>query len=685
MSLVLVVDDKDDSLYFLRALLVGHGYEVVGAKNGAEAIAAARRQLPDLVISDILMPVMDGFNLCRQWKRDPDLERVPFIFYTATYTDPKDEELALSLGADRFVVKPIEPDAFLGLIGEVLVQQRRGELTPKQATAAPEEEYLREYNAVLIHKLEDKLGQLELVNRRLADKHTFNQAVLNAMNALLAVVGPDGRVLMVNSAWARFAAQPDAPAAMRLDVGDDALAEHGDGSAQTVKAGRVRDELRQVLAGHRSQGFELPYGDESDPRWFVVRIEPVHIAGVAAIIACTDITNSKRAERAAEDASRRKDEFLAVLGHELRNPLGPIKTAASVLGLTRLDEPMAERARQIIDRQTTHLARIVDDLLDVARISRGRLTLERTVVDLREVVRTATEDWRLAFEQRGIRLMLGLPDEPAWVRGDPVRLAQIVGNLLSNAEKFTDGQGEVELRVEPDGEGWSRLIVRDNGIGMSAETLHRLFYPFEQAPQESARTRGGLGMGLALVKGLVELHGGEIQASSAGPARGSQFDVRLPRATPAPQREAPAQAGDVPGARILLIEDNRDAADSLRTFLEMTGHSVEVAHDGQSGLELARRYRPETVLCDIGLPGGMDGYDVARALRGDPVLRSAHLLALTGYGQEEDRRRAHAAGFDALVKKPAEPRQLLRLMASFSRRRRGEAGPGPRATEGGGA
>jgi CheY-like chemotaxis protein len=666
MSLILVVDDKEENVYLLRSLLLGHGYRVQSAKNGAEALERAGRETPDLVISDILMPVMDGFTLCRRWKQDAKLREVPFVFYTATYTEPKDEELALSLGAERFLVKPVEPDRFVEMIATLLEDHRQGQLSVRQSTPPAETQYLREYNAVLINKLEDKLLQVENKNRTLVEKDAFNRAVLDSTAALVAVVGPSGEVVMLNQAWAHLSPDERAPELLRLRVGSNVFAEFEGAPAEPSSATqRIKEGLREVLEKGRADcEVELSDGSEPDQRWYLVRIVTVGTAGISAVIACIDITGRKRGEQALEEAARRKDEFLALLGHELRNPLTPIRLSSQLLLGLRLTDPRAERAAKIIDRQVTHLARMVDDLLDLSRIARGRLVLERIPIDWSDVVRTATEDWRAGFESCGIDLHLELPPTHVWVSGDATRLAQILGNLLNNAQKFTSRGGRVDVRLDVDEqEEWTRLLVRDTGIGMTAETLGRVFQPFEQAPQSSARTRGGMGVGLALVNGLVRLHGGEVQATSLGPGLGSEILVRLPVNKPPSERLGQASSGRACGSRILVIEDNLDTAETLQSFLEKEGSTVDVAYDGPSGLRIAHERLPEVVVCDIGLPGAMDGYAVARAVRADPRLSSARLIALTGYGQAEDQRHAMEAGFDSHVTKPPDPDRLVGLVS----------------------
>jgi PAS domain S-box-containing protein len=381
-----------------------------------------------------------------------------------------------------------------------------------------------------------------------------------------------------------------------------------------------------------------------------------------------DITEQKRAEEALQAEARRKDEFLAMLGHELRNPLAPIRNSLHILALQGKTEAQSLRARETIDRQVTHLTRLVDDLLDISRISRGKISLRKERLDLAAAVRSTVDDYRLSISAAELDLGLELPDGSLWVSADPTRLSQVVGNVLHNAVKFTDRGGRISvvLREERREEAGQALVsVLDTGMGMDRETLERLFEPFNQADSGIDRSRGGLGLGLALVRRLVEMHGGTVQAHSKGVNMGTRIDIRLPLAE---QREAStAAAGSAPVGprRCLVIEDNLDAAESMGLLLELSGHAVEIAHDGQRGLEAARRFHPDVVLCDIGLPGGLDGYEVARQMRQDPALQGVRLIALTGYGQEDDQRRAREAGFDIHLTKPADPEKLERLLADL--------------------
>jgi two-component system CheB/CheR fusion protein len=392
-----------------------------------------------------------------------------------------------------------------------------------------------------------------------------------------------------------------------------------------------------------------------------------------------DLTAQKRLEEELRqrtdqlvEADRRKDEFLAMLGHELRNPLAPIRNCLHLLQSPNLSEEQSKRALRTIERQVFHLTRLVDDLLDIARVSRGKILLRRERLDLVETVRAMVEDQRHDLEDAGLGIDLDLPGEPLWIEGDPTRVSQMIGNVMNNAGKFTEPGGRISFAVRKPEPGTAAVVVRDTGIGMEPELLARAFEPFSQAERGPDRGRGGLGLGLALVKAMIEMHGGAVEAESPGPGAGTEVTLRLPLAgadnsagTSEEATLADADAGGARARRCLIIEDNVDAAESLTLLLQLTGHEADVAFDGSAGLEKARSFRPEVVLCDIGLPGHLDGYGVARAFRADPELRSAFLIALTGYGQEEDRRRALDAGFDTHLTKPADLEALRRLLYDF--------------------
>ncbi|HET9597017.1 MAG TPA: ATP-binding protein [Anaeromyxobacteraceae bacterium] len=383
-----------------------------------------------------------------------------------------------------------------------------------------------------------------------------------------------------------------------------------------------------------------------------------------------DVTERKLADAALREANerlresdRRKDEFLGMLSHELRNPLAPIRNALYILDRVEPGGPQARRAREIATRQVVHLARLVDDLLDVTRIARGKIQLRYAEVDLVALAQRAAEDQRGLMEDRGLELSVHVPAGPVVVSGDETRLAQVLGNLLGNAAKFTPPGGRISVAVAAE-DGRAVVHVRDTGMGIEPHMLDSIFEPFTQAQQSLARTEGGLGLGLALVKGLVALHRGEISVASEGAGRGTDFAITLPLARP-PSADAgePGAISDGPAGprhRVLVVDDNQDAADTLAQLVRMLGHDADVAHDGPGAIAAARAHPPDVVLCDIGLPG-MDGYAVARELRatGSPGLR---LVAVSGYAQPEDVARAAEAGFDEHVAKPPDPGRLASIL-----------------------
>jgi len=378
-----------------------------------------------------------------------------------------------------------------------------------------------------------------------------------------------------------------------------------------------------------------------------------------------DVTQRKREQEALREGDRRKTEFLGVLSHELRNPLATIRNSIYLLERAAPSSEEAVRAKEIIQRQTAHLSSLVDDLLDITRISRGKIALRRTRLDLREIVRKTTEDLRSVFARAGVELRLDLMAlGPLWIDADPRRMSQVLGNLLHNSVKFTPSGGSVTVSATAR-DGGAELCVRDDGLGMDPGSVERMFEPFAQADRTLARTKGGLGLGLALVKSLVELHGGAVEARSDGIGRGAEFLVRLPLATApgAETRSGPVVAPEPRPRAILVIEDNVDAGQSLADVLELEGHRVRISRDGRRGLELARELRPDVVLCDIGLPD-LQGYEVARALRRDEAFRSTRLIALSGYAQPEDVQRSREAGFDAHVAKPPDIDALMKLLAN---------------------
>jgi two-component system CheB/CheR fusion protein len=423
-----------------------------------------------------------------------------------------------------------------------------------------------------------------------------------------------------------------------------------------------------LRAGYTSD-FRVRRPDTGEVRWLEDRGQGewdadgrlVRMAGIII-----DITDRKRAEEALKEADRRKDEFLAMLAHELRNPLAPIVNAVHVLRLLDGDSGVLRQQRDLIERQVQQMRRLLDDLLDVSRITRGKVDLQRETTDLAVVLGGAVETSRPLLEAKQHVLTVALPSRPVLADADPTRLGQVFTNLLNNAAKYTDVGGRVWLTLEQDGPE-AVVRVRDTGVGMTADMLAAAFELFAQADRSLDRAQGGLGIGLTVARRLVEMHGGTLTAYSGGPGRGCEFVVRLPALPVGPEvpeprcAAAPARAPVRP-RRVLIVDDNRDAAESMALLLQLRGHDVRTAHDGPGGLAAADAFRPEVVLLDIGLPG-MDGYEVARRLRRRPAGKGTLLVAVTGYGHEDDRRRSREAGFDHHLVKPTDPAAVADLLA----------------------
>jgi CheY-like chemotaxis protein/nitrogen-specific signal transduction histidine kinase len=379
-----------------------------------------------------------------------------------------------------------------------------------------------------------------------------------------------------------------------------------------------------------------------------------------------EIARTREAEEKLLEASRRKDEFLAMLSHELRNPLAPIRNAVELVRRIAPADARIAWARDVVDRQVTHLAQLVDELLDVSRITQGKITLRRENIELGKVLAHAVETARPLIESRNHRLELTLPSAPVWMSGDFARLAQVVSNLLNNSAKYTPEGGRIEL-VASAGPGEATVVVRDNGVGIDSDLLPRVFDLFSQGQRSLDRSLGGLGVGLTVVQRLVELHKGRVTVTSDGAGQGAEFRIVLPcisEVTQAEVEKPPAAApGEIPaGRRVLVVDDNADAADSIAVLLRMEGHEVKTVYDGHQALASSQVFAPSVVVLDVGLPG-MNGYEVARRLRELPETRRALFIALTGYGQKEDRSLAAAAGFDHHFIKPADPRAIHAVIA----------------------
>ena len=435
--------------------------------------------------------------------------------------------------------------------------------------------------------------------------------------------------------------------------------------ASRLHYGGVREDVEHVLG--TLQPLERRIAREDRSTHYIMRILPYRapdntVSGV--VLTFTDVTSIVQAEATLREADLRKDVFLATLSHELRNPLAPIRNAAKLLQGKNLD-PTQLRAQAIISRQVGHMSSLLDDLLDVSRITRGSFLLKKSYVDLNEVLDEAVETAQPAIEAKRHTLRVQRPEEPIVLEADSVRLTQVVSNLLTNAVKYTPAGGEITVGSRREAEGLA-IFVRDNGVGLAPEALAQVFTMFTRVESEIGRSEGGLGIGLALVKGLVELHGGRVEALSAGAGKGSEFVVSLPRSALV---KAPSALGQVRGddhdasritRRVLIADDNYDGAETLGMVLEMLGHEVHVAHSGEEAVAVAARCRPEIAILDIGMPD-LSGYEVAKRIRHEAWGAKITLIAVTGWGQENDKRMAHAAGFDHHLTKPVDPERLAKL------------------------
>ncbi|MEJ7601304.1 MAG: response regulator [Kofleriaceae bacterium] len=616
---LLIADDNADMRDYLRRLL-GARWEVETVANGQEALAAIEARRPDLVISDVMMPVLDGFGLVAAIRANPTYGEIPVIVLSARAGEEARIE-GLQAGASDYLVKPF---VSRDLIAHVETQLLRATVrTVEQANA-----------------------------RRLA--MIFEQAPI----AIAILRGPDHVFDIANAVYLRLIGQ-------RAVVGKTVA----EALPEVVAQGFIDLLDRVYRTGEpfvgRSMPIDLARGDRRETeRVFVDFIyQPLvesdgRVSGIAAI--AHDVSALAMANQAAEDANRAKDEFLAMLGHELRNPLAPISTA---LELMRMRPGLgAERERAVIERQVRHMAGLVDDLLDVSRITRGKVELRIAVVEIADVIARSVEVASPMLDEQRHELVIDVP-RGLFVQGDAARLAQITSNLITNAAKYTPKQGRIVVRAQRDGANII-ITVTDNGIGIEAGMLARVFEPFAQTRQSLDRSQGGLGLGLAIVHNLVSLHGGTVRAESAGPGRGSELMVSLPAhelSSELPAPAVPQRAMHSTAGRVLIVDDNVDAAEMLKELLAIDGHDIEVAHDAPGALEVADAFRPHIAVLDLGLPV-VDGFELARLLRDRPASAAANIIALTGYGQAEDRKKTSEAGFVAHLVKPVDIEELRALI-----------------------
>jgi PAS domain S-box-containing protein len=523
-----------------------------------------------------------------------------------------------------------------------------------------------------IDSLSREIGRRKRAEEELRGQREWLRVTLASIGDAVIATDTTGQVVFLNPAAEKLTGWPQAEAVHRplhevFHLIDEATREVIDGPVARVLHERVTVGLTNhaLLVGR--DGSERPVDDCAAP----IRDEGGRVVG--AVLVFHDVGERRRLERELRrradeltEADRRKDNFLSMLAHELRGPLAPVLHSVHLLQQAGGDAATRERAVETLGRQGRHLKRLVDGLLEATRLVEGRVKLRRERLDLGRLVRATAADFRPVLDQAGLAFTVQTPQTPVWVLGDETRLAQVLSNLLDNAAKFSDRGGEVVLRLAVDGiQGQAVVSVRDAGIGIDAQVLPHLFEVFAQADRTLDRSRGGLGLGLFVVRGMVELHGGEVRAQSDGSGQGTVVTVRLPLAG---EPAALADSSAPPGGprrrrRVLVIEDHKDSADSLRLLLQVLGHEVRVAYTGTEGVKAAAAWLPEVVISDIGLPG-LDGYGVAAELRKNPATARVLLVGVSGYGRDEDRRRAREAGFDHYLVKPASPEELQQLLAS---------------------
>jgi PAS domain S-box-containing protein len=627
--LVLVADDNADMRQYLARLLHGR-YRLEVVADGEAACAAVARSAPGLILTDVMMPRLDGFGLLKRLRGDAKTRDIPVIMLSARAGE-ESRVTGMEAGADDYLVKPFSARELLARVSAHLAMARMR----REAGEALQESHDR-FEALFsaaplgIFLVDDRL--------RLVQVNPHARPVFGDIERVLGrdLVGADFAEVM-RVLWPRGFAD------------------------------EVVERFRHTLATGESH-FEAERVEERRDRkvreYYEWRIDRIALPEGRHGVVCyfTDISRHVLARLALAEADRRKNEFLAVLAHELRNPLAPLRSALHVLKLAKHDPPAREEARLMMERQLTLMVRLIDDLMDVSRINRGKVELRREPIALAEAVRLAVETSRPEIERHGHTFTVTLPQAPIGVVADVNRLAQVFSNLLNNAAKYTEPGGEVALVVERQGDE-AIVRVRDTGVGIPPEMLPRVFDIFTQVDRTLEGAQGGLGIGLSLVKGLVETHGGSVEAHS-DEGRGSEFVVRLPTLPEMPAARGPGGpvAEPVKPRRVLIVDDNRDAAVSLAAMLNFMGNVTQTAHDGVEALDLAETFRPDLVVLDIGMPR-LSGYDTARRLRERPWGRDVVLVALTGWGQEEDRRRSRDAGFDSHLVKPIEPVAMERLLA----------------------
>jgi PAS domain S-box-containing protein len=624
---VLNANDDEANRYMVTRILNGAGFQVMEASDGHEAMLLARRH-PILIVLDVKLPDISGLEVCRRLKASDDTRGIPILQTSATFVSAERKVERLESGADAYLAQPIEAPELVATVRSLLRTQRA-----EQELQEAGEEWRRTFDSI-------------------ADG--------------VAIVTRDGRTVRCNRAMAEICGLPMQELIRRPS--SSLIPQNGVTSTDVIATA--------TAAGQRSVA-ELIVGE----RLFRLVADPIvdQEGGVdRLVLILSDITEHRQLEedhrrRAQQltELDRRKDEFLGMLAHELRNPLNAIAAANSLMDRVGSQDARNVRLRQTVRRQTRHLARLVDDLLEVSRVTRGKMRLQCEPIDLVGVLRSAVANTRPLVDARNQHIDVMLPSERLQISADLLRLEQVFVNLMQNASKYSEPGSIITLEcrtLRTEHGPRAMVAIRDEGIGIPPAKLAAIFDLFVQVDQSLARPLGGLGLGLTIARSLVELHGGIVYAESDGEGRGSVFKVELPLQEVAALAEAPApeppfEVAESPqrALAVLVVEDNADAREMLQAWLEELGHHVYAAADGGEGLELARSIRFDVALVDIGLPG-LDGYQVAENLRASATGRDALLVAITGYGRPEDSARAREAGFDAHLVKPVQPEHLARLI-----------------------
>jgi signal transduction histidine kinase len=675
---ILIVDDLQEKLLVFKTVLDELQQNLVFVSSGTEALREVLTREFAVILLDVNMPDIDGLEtatLIRRYKRSA---HTPIIFITA-YADEMQTARGYSLGAVDYILSPVVPEVLRSKVRvfvELQLLQRRiaRQADARVAQAAAEAALLVAEEST---RRSTFLSELSHSLSGLLDVRTGAQRLVSMVVPALA---PEATVALVGT-------QLQVQYAASWREGDATVSEYTAGELPRADLERVQHALQPRLAladfgatlayplrdGQRLLGV-LTLSGEATPLGSVVLEEVATRAAIAFAAAQLyqnlqdEIQERRRTEARLEEANKRKDEFLAMLSHELRNPLAPIGNAVEIIRRLGGHDAKLMWANDVTDRQLRQLTRLVDELLDVARIGQGKIALQSAPLELTALLTQCVETQRPALNSRRQTLTLAVPPSPVWIHGDSARLQQVVNNLLSNANKYTPEGGSVHVAVHAE-QGQAVVSVRDDGIGIEADLLPRVFDLFEQGRRALDRNQGGLGVGLTLVQRLVRLHQGRVEAESAGPGKGADFRVYLP-CLPSPAAQLPATlAHPAPGVarlprRVLVVEDNPDVAETTAAMLTLAGHTVRSAPDGAQAMALAQEFAPEIVLLDIGLPR-VDGYQVAQQLRQLPLTRHALLIGLTGYGMPADRQRGRDAGFDHHLLKPADPMALCGLIESW--------------------